>query len=120
MLGRYNLGVPDEKFATAVLAVAESIPAGRVMTYGDVALAVGSRAARAVGHIMARHGDEVPWWRVVPASGKPIAGHAAESLAYYRDEGTPLVFTDPLGMRESAGWRIDLTNALWFPPGARR
>ncbi len=109
----------DEKFTTAVLAVAESIPPGRVMTYGDVAQAVGSRAARAVGQIMARYGDEVPWWRVVPASGQPISGHSAESLAYYRDEGTPLIFAAQANQftahPETAGWRIDLKKALWVP-----
>lgn len=110
----------QETFTNAVLAVVESIPEGRVMTYGSVAEAVGSRAARAIGQIMARFGDEVPWWRVVPASGQPIPGHAAESLARYRDEGTPLAFAsagaDPFG-EATRGWRIDLAKAHWFPGG---
>lgn len=91
------------------------------MTYGSVAEAIGSRAARAVGRVMARWGDEVPWWRVVPATGRPISGHAQESLARYRDEGTPLaVPVTAAGVADTAaGWRIDLPAALWHPAPRR-
>lgn len=73
-----------------MLAVVEEIPAGRVMTYGDVGIAIGSEAPRAVGRVMALYGHAVAWWRVVPASGLPPQGH--ERLAYprYVEEETPL------------------------------
>ena len=64
-----------EAFAEAVLSVVEDIPAGRVMSYGQVAATLGSRSARGVGRIMALHGSDVAWWRVVQASGFPPAGH---------------------------------------------
>ena len=105
-----------ESFTNAVLALVEGIPSGRVMTYGDVARACGSRAARAVGQVMARYGDEVPWWRVVPASGEPIHGHAAESLAHYQDEGTPIItgrLDGGVTSRASEGWSINLKKAIW-------
>lgn len=60
------------------------------MTYGDVGLAIGSEAPRAVGRVMALYGHAVPWWRVVPASGLPPQGHARLALPRYRDEDTPL------------------------------
>ncbi len=60
-------------FVTRVLDVVDAIPPGRVMTYGDVAAALGSRAARAVGQVMAHYGRDVPWWRVVRASGASTA-----------------------------------------------
>ncbi|KAM9866099.1 hypothetical protein ACIFOC_01012 [Leucobacter aridicollis] len=82
--------MPDAEFTEAVLAVVGEIPAGRVMTYGDVALAVGSNAPRAVGRVMALFGHAVTWWRVVPASGLPPQGHARDALPRYREEGTPL------------------------------
>ncbi|MGH1525787.1 MGMT family protein [Leifsonia sp. L25] len=92
-------------FASRVLAVVDSIPPGRVMTYGDVAAALGSRAARMVGQIMAYYGGDVPWWRVVRASGHPPANHEHIALEHYRTEGTPL-----LGGGKSP-YRVDLRTA---------
>lgn len=82
--------MPDPDFTEAVLAVVERIPAGRVMTYGDVGIAIGSEAPRAVGRVMALFGHAVSWWRVVPASGRPPQGHARLAYQHYRDEETPL------------------------------
>ncbi len=82
--------VPDPDFTEAVLAIVERIPAGRVMTYGDVGIAVGSEAPRAVGRVMALYGHSVSWWRVVSASGMPPQGHERLALPHYREEGTPL------------------------------
>ena len=59
------------------------------MSYGDVAAAIGSRAARGVGQVMAYYGSDVPWWRVVRAGGHPPLGHDAEPPALPR-EATPL------------------------------
>lgn len=80
----------SDEFAGAVLEVVAAIPPGRVMSYGDVAAALGSRAARAVGAVMAWYGADVPWWRVVRADGRPAAGHEAEALRRLRADGAPL------------------------------
>ena len=56
-----------------MLACVESIPAGRVMTYGDVAEFCGSHAPRLVGRVLAEDGGTVPWWRVLRADGTPAA-----------------------------------------------
>jgi alkylated DNA nucleotide flippase Atl1 len=74
------------------------------MTYGDVAAAIGSRAARAVGTVLAHYGADTPWWRVIAASGHPPVGHEAQALKQYRVEGTPLIVG-------SAAYRIDLSRA---------
>jgi alkylated DNA nucleotide flippase Atl1 len=99
---------PNEDFVSRVLAVVEEIPAGRAMSYGDVAAAIGSRAARGVGQVMAYYGGDVPWWRVVRASGHPALNHESRALQYYRAESTPL--------RWSAGGvlRVDLATARWW------
>jgi len=97
-----------EAFREAVYAVVESIPAGRVMAYGEVAAAVGSRAARAVGRIMAHSGGELPWWRVVHADGHLLPGYEAQALDRYRAEGTPM--RGPL--------HLDMRRARWSPAGA--
>jgi alkylated DNA nucleotide flippase Atl1 len=96
------VALPPQDFVSRVLEVVAAIPPGRVMTYGDVAAALGSRAARAVGSVMAHYGGEVPWWRVVRASGHPAINHEARALEYFTAEGTPLVH-GPSGYRVTLG-----------------
>jgi hypothetical protein len=57
-----------------------------------------------VGQVLRRHGHEVPWQRVVTASGAPAGAHAEEQLALLRLEGTPLL---------DGGRRVDLAAARW-------
>lgn len=101
---------PSEDFVGAVLEVVASIPEGRVMSYGDVAASIGSRAARGVGQVMAYYGDEVPWWRVVRASGHPPQCHEDRALEFYRAEGTPLLWS-----RDRSAYRVDLVHARHAP-----
>ncbi len=101
--------LPGADFISRVLDVVESIPPGRVMTYGDVAAALGSRAARAVGQVMSHYGSEVPWWRVVRASGHPAIDHEARALEYFRAEGTPLKWS------RDGVHRVDLAVARYDP-----
>ncbi len=105
------MNAPDD-FVSRVLGVVESIPPGRVMTYGGVAAVLGSRAARAVGQVMARYGSDVAWWRVVRAGGHPPRCHDAEALAHYRAESTPLIGAGTA----DAAYRIDYAAARWSPP----
>lgn len=93
-----------DDFAGRVIEVVAAIPAGRVMTYGDVAATLGSRASRAVGQVMAYSGSGLPWWRVIRASGHPPANHETPALEHYRAEGTPLLWS-------AAGYRVDLRLA---------
>lgn len=101
---------PNPEFAEAVLAIVADIPAGCVMSYGDVAAVLGSRAARAVGNVMAWSGAEVPWWRVVRASGHPAIDHEARALEHFRAEGTPLIWS-----RDETVYRVDLRRARHLP-----
>lgn len=106
----------DDDYLEAVLDLVQGIPPGRVMTYGTVAEVVGDRLAaggerrrggpRQVGHLLARAGGGVPWWRVVNAAGSPPASHLSLALATLGREGTPLV---------AAGLRVDLRTAMWWP-----
>jgi alkylated DNA nucleotide flippase Atl1 len=90
-----------------VLDLVDRIPPGRVMTYGDVAEALGTRAPRLVGQVLSRHGHDVPWQRVVLATGDPAPVLAGEALSLLREEGCPL--TDD-------GRRVDLHRARWSAP----
>lgn len=100
---------PAADFISRVLAVVDSIPVGRVMSYGDVAATIGSRAARAVGTVMAHYGSDSPWWRVVRASGYPPINHEARALQRYRAEGTPLRWS------QGGVYRVDLAAARHTP-----
>jgi alkylated DNA nucleotide flippase Atl1 len=83
-----------ELYAELVLQCAESVPRGRVTTYGAIADVVGERLGRGgprlVGNVMARHGGGVPWWRVVRADGSLPPSHDDEARQAYLEEGTPL------------------------------
>jgi len=100
---------PAPDFISRVLEVVESIPVGKVMAYGDVAAAIGSRAARAVGTVMSHYGSDAPWWRVVRASGHPPIEHETRALQHYRAESTPLTWS------RDGVYRVDLTAARHRP-----
>jgi alkylated DNA nucleotide flippase Atl1 len=80
---------PDD-YAARVLDAVDAIPAGQVMSYGDVAEYLGAGGPRQVGRVMAVWGGGVAWWRVVHADGSLLAGHERAALARYEAEGTPL------------------------------
>lgn len=79
------------EFAEEVLSVVRSIEAGDVMAYSEVAAEAGKPgAARAVGGILRRHGDGVPWWRVVAANGRLVPGGEREHSRRLRADGIKL------------------------------
>jgi alkylated DNA nucleotide flippase Atl1 len=102
---------PDvDDYASRVLDVVDSIPAGSVLSYGDVAELLGEGGPRQVGRVMALWGGGVAWWRVVHADGSLLAGHEHAALARYAAENTPL--------RQSAADRpprIDMRRARLRP-----
>jgi len=89
-------------FASAVLEVVARIPAGKVMTYGDVAEYLGAGSPRTVGTVLAKHGHEVPWQRVVQASGRPAEPHLERAIRLLREEGCPV-----------RGERVVMSEARW-------
>ncbi|MFJ9027961.1 MGMT family protein [Streptomyces sp. NPDC102274] len=101
--------LPD--YAERVLDVAELIPPGRVMTYGDVAEWLGEGGPRQVGRAMALYGGAVPWWRVVRSDGVLLAGHELSALDHYREEGTPL--REAARSAEGHVPRLDMKRARW-------
>jgi len=82
----------NEDFESAVVAVLQSLSAGEVVTYGEVAEQAGfPRAARAVGNLLRRTGDEVPWWRVVSAGGHLRCQNLPRQIQLLRSEGVKVV-----------------------------
>ncbi|EDY46534.1 methylated-DNA-protein-cysteine methyltransferase [Streptomyces sp. SPB074] len=113
-------------YVDRVLDVAARIPAGRVMTYGDIAAWLEEErrehedlglpgepprrvGPRQVGRAMSLYGDEVPWWRVIRSDGTLLPGHELRALAHYHEEATPLRPT----AREDHVPRVDVRAARW-------
>jgi O-6-methylguanine DNA methyltransferase len=87
-------GASPTPFARRVLALVGRVPAGRVVTYGDLAQLAGRPgAARAVGNIMRQAAiPGLPYHRVVAAGGRlgGYGGHEGLKQALLRQEGLPV------------------------------
>lgn len=97
-----STGAAPTAYARQVLDLVDAIPAGKVLTYGDVAEMHGRGTGRTVGTVLTAHGREVPWQRVVQASGRPAEPYLQEALRLLRAEGCPLL-----------GEKVVLAQARW-------
>jgi methylated-DNA-protein-cysteine methyltransferase related protein len=70
-----------------VRALVASIPAGRVSTYGDIAAVAKLSSPRIVGWIMRTDSLDLPWHRVITASGRPAMHLTTKQLELLRAEG---------------------------------
>ncbi len=97
-----------QEYVEEVLTLVESIPEGRVMSYGAIADALaeksGRNSPRQIGGIMARSGGGVPWHRVVTSAGRLPPGHEREARALLLAEGVPM-----------RGDRVLMAEAGWMP-----
>ena len=80
-----------EGFYARVYALVGQIPPGRVVSYGQIAWALGApRMARQVGWAMRRCPDELPWQRVIREDGTIAGGeYAPLRRAMLEAEGVP-------------------------------
>ena len=109
-----ELREPSLAFIESVLTIVQTIPPGRVMTYGDIAARladhidlagmVAAYGARLVGQVMLRAGADVAWWRVVRSTGQPPKFHESRAWPFYMNERTPVTGTHDK-------YRIDLKRA---------
>ena len=75
-----------------ILDVLMALREGEVTTYGDVADVAGyPKQSRLVGRILSTTAQDVPWWRVVNASGHLVSGHPDEQRDLLRSEGVTVV-----------------------------
>jgi methylated-DNA-protein-cysteine methyltransferase related protein len=72
----------------AVAEAVRAIPEGHAASYGYVAHEAGYPGRhRAVGAYLRDHGDDVPWWRVVNATGHLSAPDPTVQAQLLRSEG---------------------------------
>ncbi len=79
-------------FFQRVYQLVAQVPPGRVVTYGQIARALGvPRGARAVGWAMRQCPDDLPWHRVVNARGdvspRSADSHIGLQRALLEEEG---------------------------------
>jgi len=98
-----------------VYGLVRKIPRGRVMTYGQIAELLLSRLSpRAVGWALHGCPKDVPWQRVVNASG----GCSTDRLADF-PLGLQRVLLEAEGVRFKPNGTIDLHRTRWSPGGPR-
>lgn len=89
---RHAADGPEPDLERAVRAVLASTGPGDVLAYGELAAEAGwPGRARAVGRVLAASGGELPWWRVVNASGRLAPGKEHDQAARLRAEGVDVV-----------------------------
>ena len=113
-----NVATRRRDFSEKVQEIVAQIPAGRVMSYGQIAALCGNpRAARIVGGIAHFGESTLPWHRVVNKKGGLASGYhggrrvqkehlEAEGVEVHGDNNT---------------YWVDIENLIWWPQanGAR-
>ena len=105
--------VDDKTYRERVYEIVRQIPAGRVMTYGQIAEILGEGyTPRTVGYVM--HGantENVPWQRVINSQGACSTGRMTMPVNLQQDmlESEGVAFSDK--------GRCDLRTYLWIPEG---
>jgi methylated-DNA-protein-cysteine methyltransferase related protein len=98
--------VTDEQ-VERVRELVAAIPPGKVATYGDIAAIAELSSPRIVGWIMRTDSTDLPWHRVITASGRPARHLTSRQLELLRAEGILAV-----------DGRISLSEVRFeFPPG---
>jgi methylated-DNA-protein-cysteine methyltransferase related protein len=94
-----------------VFALVRRIPRGRVMTYGQISELLGSRLSpRAVGWMLHRCPEGLPWQRVVNASG----GCSTDRLPDF-PKGLQRSLLEGEGVAFRANGTLDLGFYRWWP-----
>lgn len=105
--------VDERSYRESVYELVRSIPVGRVMTYGQIALMLGEGyTARTVGYVM--HGadsEQVPWQRVINSQGKCSTGRLTIPINLQQE------LLEAEGVEFNAAGKCDLGRFQWFPEG---
>lgn len=107
------MNVDEQSYRDRVYRIVCDIPAGRVMTYGQIAEILGEGyTARTVGYVMhAADTERVPWQRVINSQGACSTGKMTMPVNLQQKmlEDEAIVFNEK--------GRCDLEKHRWFPEG---
>jgi methylated-DNA-protein-cysteine methyltransferase-like protein len=94
-----------------VLSTVRAIPRGRVTTYGRLSQAMGGRISPvAVGWMLHRCPDDVPWHRVVNAAGRCSTERLPDLPM-----GLQQALLEGEGVEFSLDGQVDLDRYVWDP-----
>jgi methylated-DNA-protein-cysteine methyltransferase-like protein len=100
----------DSEFKNKVLLIVASIPRGKVMTYGQIAVLAGAAwAAWEVGQIAHFGPSDLPWQRVVNKNGGLAKGYTPGGLESHKRD------LEKEGVAVSEEFTVDLEKILWKP-----
>ena len=100
----------DKAYRERVFKIVRMIPAGRVMTYGQIAEILGEGyTPRTVGFVMHSADDKTPWHRVINAQG----GCSTRGLVLPHDKQQRMLEAE--GETFNASGRCSLQEYLWIP-----
>ena len=106
------MNVNDKTYRERVYEIVRRIPAGQIMTYGQIAIILGEGyTARTVGYVM--HGadtEDVPWQRVINSEGKCSTGRLTIPINLQQE------LLEAEGVIFNSG-KCDLDKFRWFPEG---
>ncbi len=107
------MGVSEQSYRERVYEIVRQIPAGRVMTYGQIADILGKGyTARTVGYVMnASNTDDVPWQRVINAKG----GCSTAKITMIVDLQQNLLIGEGIDFNEQGFCDLDVYR--WYPEG---
>lgn len=100
----------NNDYRERVFRIVRSIPAGRVMTYGQLAEILGDGyTPRTIGFVMHSSDDKTPWHRVINAQGACSTGR----VVIPHDKQQRMLEAEGICFNERG--RCDLRNYLWIP-----
>jgi methylated-DNA-protein-cysteine methyltransferase-like protein len=105
--------INEKTYRERVYEIVRQIPAGKVMTYGQLALILGEGyTARTVGYVM--HGadsESVPWQRVINSQGRSSMGKLTIPVNLQQE------LLEAEGVEFDTSGKCDLGEFQWFPEG---
>lgn len=100
---------PETSFKNRVYELVAQIPAGKVMTYGQIAALCGSpTAARIVGQIAHFGPTDLPWQRVIKKSGGLAGGFPGGMEGHKKMLEADGIFVDQ-------NYTVDVDSLLYWP-----
>lgn len=99
-----------KEFKESVYMIVAQIPQGRVMTYGDVAVAAGyPGAAWEVGQVAHFGPEHLPWQRVVNKQGGLARGYTYGGLEGHKQH------LEAEGVKVNEDYTVDIEKLIWWP-----
>lgn len=107
------MNVDEQSYREKVYEIVREIPAGKVMTYGQIAEILGEGyTARTIGYVMhAADTENIPWQRVINSQGKC----STDKLLLPHNIQQKILENEGVVFNEKG--KCDLEKYRWFPDG---